>query len=229
MRMLTPIALLAAGLIGAQAASAPQAAQSPANSCTWSRDLRLVNGRIRTMDRRNPIVTEVTIQEGRFAAVGKPSNSRLNPCTQTIELRGRTAVPGLIDNHNHIVLLGLRPGHDLRLDRVFSLADLRAAIQARAQNVPPGDWITAMGGWNQIQFAEKRWPTLAELDAAAPNHPVLLYPGLNGSAATNTRGKRFFEGRGVVVGAAGEIAANAPSLAALNALRSIQTFADQKR
>src|SRR5204863_126133 len=88
---------------------------------------------------------------------------RLNPCTQTIDLRGRTAVPGLIDNHNHIVLLGMRPGHDVRLDRVFSLADLRAAIQARAQKVPAGEWITAMGGWNQIQFAEKRMPARLRL------------------------------------------------------------------
>ena len=133
-------------------------------------------------------------------------------------------VPGLIDNHNHIVLLGMRPGHDVRLDRVFSLDDLRSALQARAKGVPAGEWITAMGGWNQLQFAEKRWPTIAELDAAAPNHPVILYQGFNGPSATNSRGKAFFESRGVAVGAAGEIAANSPSIAALNALRSIQTL-----
>ena len=72
-----------------------------------------------------------TVRRGRE----RNRNLRLNPCTQTIDLRGRTVVPGLIDNHNHIVLLGMRPGHDVRLDRVFSLDDLRAAIQARAQNV----------------------------------------------------------------------------------------------
>ena len=143
---------------------------------------------------------EVTIQEGRFAAVGANRGLRLNPCTRTIDLGGRTVVPGLIDNHNHIVLLGMRPGHDVRLDRVFSLDDLRAAFQARAKGVPAGEWITAMGGWNQLQFAEKRWPTIAELDAAAPGHPVILYQGFNGPAATNTRGKTFFESRGVAVG-----------------------------
>ena len=225
MRMFAFLALLAGALAGSQAPSAPPSSQDP---CTWSRDLRLINGRIHTMDRRNAIVTEVTIQQGRFAAVGRNSSTP-NPCTQTIDLRGRTVVPGLIDNHNHIVLLGMRPGHDVRLDRVFSLADLRAAIQARGQYVPAGEWITAMGGWNQIQLAEKRWPTLQELDAAAPNHPVLLYQGFNGPAATNTRGKTFLEGRGVAVSSAGEIAGNAPSIAALNALRSIQTFADEKR
>jgi predicted amidohydrolase YtcJ len=221
-----PFLPLLAALAGWQA---PASRQSPQDPCSWSRDLKLVNGRIHTMDRRNQIVTEVTIQEGRFAAVGRATNSRLNPCTQTIDLRGRTVVPGLIDDHNHIVLLGMRPGHDVRLDWAFSIADVRAAIQARAQQVPAGEWITSMGGWNQIQFAEKRWPTLEELDTAAPNHPVILYQGFNGPAATNTRGKAFFESRGVTVGSGGDIAANASSLAALNALRSIQTFADRKR
>lgn len=225
MRILAWLVLLAGVLAGSQTTSAPPSSQDP---CSWSRDLRLVNGRIHTMDRPSSIVTEVTIQQGRFAAVGR-NRSTLNPCTQTIDLRGRTVVPGLIDNHNHIVLLGMRPGHDVRLDRVFSLTELRAAIQARAQYIPAGEWITAMGGWNQIQFAEKRWPTITELDAAAPNHPVILYQGFNGPAATNTRGKTFLEGRGVAVSSAGEIAGNAPSIAALNALRSIQTIADQKR
>jgi len=226
MRAVASLVLLVVTLAGSQLPVAQTPAQDP---CSWSRDLKLVNGRIHTMDRRNSVVTEVTIHEGRFAGVGRSGNRALNPCTQTIDLRGRTVVPGLIDNHNHFVLLGMRPGHDVRLDRAFSLADVRSAIQARAKNVPAGEWITAMGGWNQLQFAEKRWPTLAELDAAAPNHPVILYQGFNGPAAANTRGKSFFESRGVAVGAAGEIAANAPSIAALNALRSIQTFADQKR
>jgi len=58
--------------------------------------------------------------------------------------------------------------------------------------VPAGEFITAMGGWNLAQFAEKRLPTLAELDAAAPNHPVIVYQGFTGPAATNTKGMVFF-------------------------------------
>src|SRR4051812_5964147 len=207
----------------------PLLAQQGFDRCAQAKDLRLVNGRIHTMDAGNSIVTELVIQDGKFTKVGDAGDARTDACTRTIDLGGRTAVPGLIDNHNHIVLLGMRPGHDVRLDRVLSLADLRAVIQARAKGVPAGEWITAMGGWNQLQFAEKRWPTLTELDAAAPNHPVILYQGFNGPALTNTVGKKFFEARGVSVGPAGDIAANAPSIAALNALRSIQTFADQKR
>jgi predicted amidohydrolase YtcJ len=114
MRARVSQALLVLALAGSQ----PPAGQTPSQDpCAWSRDLKLVNGRIHTMDRRNLVVAEVTIQEGRFAAIGKSGNRALNPCTQTIDLRGRTVVPGLIDNHNHIVLLGMRPGRDVRLDR----------------------------------------------------------------------------------------------------------------
>jgi predicted amidohydrolase YtcJ len=197
--------------------------------CAGARDLRLVNGKIATMDARNSIVSEVTIQDGRFQAVGKRDTGRLNPCTKTIDLRGRTAVPGLIDNHNHIVLLGIRPGYDTRLETAASIADVQAAIKARAKNVPAGAFITAMGGWNPAQFAEKRLPTLAELDAADPDHPVIVYQAFTGPAATNTRGKTFFAGKNIAVSDAGAIAANAPSIAALDALRAMQTLDDQKR
>ncbi len=196
-----------------------------ADNCAGSRDLRLVNGKIVTMDARNSIVSSVTIQDGRFDFAG----GKLNPCTKTINLRGRTAVPGLIDNHNHIVLLGIRPGYDTRLETAASIQDVQAAIAARAKSVPAGKFITAMGGWNPAQFAEKRLPTLAELDAAAPDHPVLVFLAFTGPAATNTLGKTFFAGKGIEVSATGAIGANAPSIAALNALRSIQTFEDKER
>jgi hypothetical protein len=205
------------------------AAQTPAaGSCAGSRDLRLVNGKIATMDAKNSIVSEVTIQDGVFTAVGKGSG-RLSPCTQVIDLRGRTAVPGLVDNHNHIVLLGLRPGHDTRLETAASIADVQAAIKARAKTVPAGEFITAMGGWNSAQFAEKRLPTLQELDAADSSHPVIVYQSFTGPAAVNTPGKVFFAGKGIAVSDAGAIAINAPSVAALDALRAAQTPADRKR
>jgi len=196
-----------------------------ADNCSGSRDLRLINGKIVTMDARNSVLSSVTIQNGRFDLSGaKPS-----PCTKTVNLHGRTAVPGLIDNHNHIVLLGLRPGYDTRLETAASIKDVQAAIAARAKSVPGGKFITAMGGWNQAQFAEKRLPTLEELDAASADHPVLVFQAFTGPAATNTRGKAFFAGKGIEVSADGAIGANAPSVAALNALRSIQTFDDKKR
>ncbi len=203
-------------------------AQTPSPGCAGARDLRLVNGKIATMDQKNTTVRDVTIQNGVFTAVGK-SGGRLSPCTKTIDLKGRTAVPGLVDNHNHILLLGLRPGHDTRLETAASIAEVQAILRARAKNVPSGEFITAMGGWNVAQFAEKRMPTLAELDAADADHPVIVYQSFTGPAAVNTKAKAFFAGRNIAVSDTGAIAINGPSIAALNALRSVQTFGDQLR
>jgi len=206
-----------------------QARQGQVDPCAGARDLRLTNGRFVTMDRQGSTATEVTIQDGRFTSVGPRGNQRLSPCTREINLRGRTVVPGLIDNHNHIVLLGIRPGYHTPLEGTASIAEAQAVIKARAKSVPPGSFITSMGGWNPAQFAEKRLPTLAELDAATSAHPVLVFQAFTGPAATNTRGREFLAGKGVAVSDAGAIAANAPSMAALNALRAVQTFDDRKR
>ena len=196
-----------------------------AEDCSASRDLRLTNGRIYTMDSKNSIVNEVTIQDGRFAAVGPLGNLKLSPCTKTINLRGRTVVPGLIDNHNHIVLFGMRPGHDVRIETAASIADVQAILRERAKTVPAGQFITTLGDWNAKQFAEKRAPTMAELDAALPNHPYIM----NGSGTiVNSLAKKFFESKGVMVSPTGTIAG--PGLtAALHALRDIQTMDDKKQ
>src|SRR5438128_6624708 len=129
------------------------------------RDLKLVNGQIHTLDAKNSVVSEVTIQNGRIEAVGKVAE-KLNPCTKTINLGGRTVVPGLIDNHNHIVLLGMRPGRDIRIETAASIADIQSILKDKAKTVKPGEFITTLGDWNMKQFAEKRVPTLAELDQA---------------------------------------------------------------
>ena len=221
---------LAAAVVVFSASSA----SAQVNPCSWSRDLRLVNGRIHTMDPRNSIVSEVTIQDGRFVYVGPLGNRRVTPCTRTINLGGRTVVPGLIDNHNHIVALGMRPGYDTRLENAFSIGAVQETIRNRVKNIPAGSLITSMGGWNPRQFAEKRPPTMAELDAAAPNNPVLIYPsggGAGGPAAgyASSRAKTFFEGKGVPVTPEGVIANGEPFTKAIAVLRDMQTFEDEKR
>ena len=198
-------------------------------SCTGSRDLHLTNGKIVTLDKQNTIVSDVVIQDGKFTAVGKAGDTRTSPCTRTINLRGRTVVPGLIDNHNHIVLLGMRPGYDIRLETATSIADIQAMLKARAKTVPAGSFITTLGDFNAKQVTEKRLPTLAELDAALPDHPYLLN---GGGTVTNSRGKAFFESKGIMVNPTGEISGRGAGQgfnAALNALRAIQTFDDMKR
>src|SRR5262249_34598059 len=127
------------------------------------------------------------------------------------------------------VLLSLRPGHDTRLETAASIADVQNAIRARVPTVAAGAWITSMGGWNPVNLAERRFPTLSELDAAAPKDPALLVQFVTCPGRTNSLRKAYFTAPGITVDATGTIAANAASLAALNALRAIQTFDDQKR
>jgi len=203
--------------------AAPAAAQNDA-VCNGKLSLRLVNGKIHTMDRQNRIVNNVAIENGEFVAVG--SASAASPiCTRTINLQGRTVVPGLIDNHNHIVLLGLRPGHDVRLDKARSIASAQQLLAAKAATVAAGEWVVSLGGLHRNQFvpppAAARFPNLAELDAALPPNPTLLYEGFSGPAQTNTPGIAFFRSKGITVGDDGSIAANMPSLQALAALRQL--------
>ena len=216
--------------VAATLAAATAAAQTPAaGSCAGSRDLRLVNGKIATMDAKNSIVSEVTIQDGVFTAVGKGSG-RLSPCTQVIDLRGRTAVPGLVDNHNHIVLLGLRPGHDTRLETAASIADVQAAIKARAED-RAGRRVHHRHGRVEFRRSLPRSGCRRSRNwmPPIPSHPVIVYQSFTGPAAVNTPGKAFFAGKGIAVSDAGAIAINAPSVAALDALRAAQTPADRKR
>ena len=137
------------------------------------------------MDAKDTVVSSVLIRDGRFVEVGGRSARR--PCTRTIDLRGRTAVPGLIDNHNHIVLLGLRPGHDTRLENAHSIARRARDAAARAAELPAGEWITSIGGFDINQFVPPpgapRFPTLAELDSVAPNHPVFIQQSFVGPVA----------------------------------------------
>jgi predicted amidohydrolase YtcJ len=199
------------------------AAQS--DRCAGSRDLRIVNGRIHTMDAHDTVVSSATIRRGLFAA----ATGERDPCMQVIDVHGRTVVPGLIDNHNHIVLLSERPGHDTRLERAASIADVQAALRERSRTLGRDAWITAMGGWIAGQFAEKRLPTLAELDQALPGNPALLFVAFTGPAVTNSRGRAYLAAHGVAVSEAGLIAAGPAALAAMHALAALQTPDDKKQ
>jgi hypothetical protein len=209
-------------------------AQAP-DSCPLGADLMLVNGRIHTMDERDTIVSTVHVIGNRFAAVG--GRPRATPCTQRVDLGGRTVIPGIIDNHNHIVLLGLRPGHDTRLENAHSIEAALETVAARTAALPAGEWITSIGGFDINQFvappAAPRFPTLAELDAVTPRHPVFIQQSFSGPSVTNSLGKAFFESHDIEVGADGSIAGGFnlpnPTTRALFALRRLQTLADQMR
>lgn len=219
--------VLAGMLIAAQAAFA-----AATDLCSWSHDIKLTNGKIITMDSKNSIVNEVTIQDGKFSAVGKVANQKLNPCTKVVDLKGRTVVPGLIDNHNHFISLGLRPGYDVRLETAWSIPEIQDRIRARIKTTPQDSFITATGGWSPKQLREKRMPTMAELDAAAPNNPVYMAPTGQGGQLTNSLGKKFFESKGGAVNPDGTFPGAGGfggGGAAIGALRTVQTFDDEKR
>jgi hypothetical protein len=225
-------ATLLVGVLAAAASTFAQSAGPSADPCSWSRDVKLINGKIITMDAKNSIVNEVTIQEGKFTAIGKVANQKLGTCTKVIDLKGRTVVPGLIDNHNHFISLGLRPGYDVRLETAWSIAEIQDRIRARIKGLPAGAFITATAGWSPKQLAEKRMPTMAELDAAAPNNPVYITPTGQGGQLTNTLGKKFFESKGLSVNADGTFPGNGGfggGSDVIGALRTIQTFDDEKR
>lgn len=200
-----------------------------AQPCPAGRFLLLTNGRIHTMDANRTVVSKVRIANGRVAEVGEAA-SAAGGCTDTIDLSGRTVIPGMIDNHFHVQLVGSRPGYETRtLETAFSIAEAQDRIRERAAEVPEGAFITTIGGLHPRQFAEDRLPTLAELDAAAPRHPVYIHTTFNGPGTTNSLGRRFFESRGIAVSDAGLIEQNGPAWDALDALRSIWTHEDTKR
>jgi predicted amidohydrolase YtcJ len=206
--------------------------------------LALVNGKIHTLDARETVASTVSIRNGRFVSVGgKPPKAGAS--VRIIDLHGRTAVPGLVEPHIHIVSLGNRPGYHTVLENTVSIREVQEALAARRKETPAGAWITSMGGWHPNQWAEHRHPTLAELDEAVPDRPVLLYERFTGPAATNTLGKKFFDAadaappvhpdiKKINVAANGAIAAagftgGGPSASALFLLRHMQTFDDKKR
>jgi predicted amidohydrolase YtcJ len=118
----------------------------------------------------------VAIKDGVFAAVGSDQEimSRREPKTATIDLQGRTVIPGLIDSHTHVIRGGLNYNMELRWDGVASLADGLRLLREQAQRTPAPQWVRVVGGWSEFQFAERRMPTLAEINAAAPETPVFI-------------------------------------------------------
>ena len=139
-------------------------------------DLILQNGRITTFDPAIPEAEAVAIADGKVMATG-PS-SQIMPMassrTKLIDLAGRRVIPGLIDSHTHIIRQGNNFAMELRWDHVPSLSDGLAMLKAQAQRTPAGQWIRVVGGWSADQFAEKRLPTLDEINAAAPDVPVYV-------------------------------------------------------
>ncbi|KIP90427.1 putative amidohydrolase YtcJ [Pseudomonas sp. BIGb0408] len=139
-------------------------------------DLILLNGKFHTVDPERPQATAVAIKDGRFIAVGSDAEAMATKGagSKVIDLNKRTAIPGLNDSHLHLIRGGLNYNLELRWEGVPSLADALRMLKDQADRTPTPQWVRVVGGWNEFQFAEKRMPTLAEINQAAPDTPVFL-------------------------------------------------------
>jgi predicted amidohydrolase YtcJ len=156
---------LAAGGLPRALSAAPEAAERI-----------LGGGRIATLDPARPFVEALALRDGRVLAAGTAQEVMRHRAasTQVIDLGGRTAIPGLIDSHLHVIRGGLHWNLELRWDGVRSLAEALERVRIQARNTPPPQWVRVVGGWSEFQFGERRMPTLDEINAAAPDTPVFI-------------------------------------------------------
>ena len=139
-------------------------------------DLILYNGRIATVDERGSFVSAVAIDEGRFVGTGSDADvlALRQSSTRVVDLKGRTAIPGLNDSHTHVIRGGLNYNLELRWEEVRSLEEGLALIHDQVQRTPKGQWVRVVGGFCEQQLAERRLPTLSELNEVAPDTPVFV-------------------------------------------------------
>ena len=121
-------------------------------------------------------VDALAITDGKISATG--TNQEIlrlrGPGTEVIDGKGRTVIPGLNDSHIHPIRGGLNYNMELRWDGVPSLAEALRMLKEQAARTPPPQWVRVVGGWTEFQFAERRMPTLEEINAAAPDTPVFV-------------------------------------------------------
>ncbi|MFD1216578.1 amidohydrolase [Microbulbifer celer] len=139
-------------------------------------DLILHNGKITTLDPKNPEVSAIAIRNGVVLDTGDDQEiMRLaNNKTELIDLDGKRVIPGLNDSHTHLIRGGLNFNMELRWENVPSLSDALQMLKQQADRTPAPQWVRVVGGWSEFQFAERRMPTLDEINKAAPDTPVFI-------------------------------------------------------
>lgn len=133
------------------------------------------NGRIAT-NAKPYFVEAMAVTDGRITATGTSDDllRKRTDTTEVINLGGKTVIPGLNDSHLHVIRGGLHYNMELRWDGVPSLADAMRMLKEQAQRTPAPQWVRVVGGWTEFQFAERRMPTLEEINEAAPDTPVFV-------------------------------------------------------
>ncbi len=136
-----------------------------------------LNGKIVTVDDYFSIAEAVAIRGNSIQAVGSNEeiSSLKGDSTFVLDLQGRTVIPGLIDNHNHVVRATEYWPNDARLDGVTSRSAALEVLKAKADELPSGEWLMSLGGWAESQFSDSRQDfTLVELDAISTDRPVFV-------------------------------------------------------
>lgn len=139
-------------------------------------DLVVRNARIHTLDPDRPRAEALAVRGGVVTVVGDDRDvaAHIGADTRVVDALGRRVVPGLNDAHLHVIRGGLHYVLELRWDGVRSLRQALAMLREQAARTPKGQWVRVVGGWSAEQFAERRLPTVAELNAAAPDTPVFV-------------------------------------------------------
>ncbi|MFD6422912.1 amidohydrolase [Streptomyces sp. NPDC060198] len=139
-------------------------------------DLVVRNAKIHTGDPGRPQAGALAIRDGVITVVGDDNDVApfVGPATRVVDALGRRMVPGLNDSHLHVIRGGLNYVLELRWDGVRTLREGLAMLREQAARTPKGQWVRVVGGWSVEQFAERRLPTVAELNAAAPDTPVFV-------------------------------------------------------
>ncbi|MGD1933553.1 MAG: amidohydrolase [Candidatus Phaeomarinobacter sp.] len=141
-----------------------------------SADMILTGGKITTLDDKVPAATGLAIADGKIVAVGSDKDVMAWRSGETtlIDLGGRRVIPGLNDSHTHLIRGGLNYNLELRWENVPSVADALRLLKEQADRTPAPQWVRVVGGWSEFQFAERRMPTLEEINEAAPDTPVFV-------------------------------------------------------
>ena len=150
-------------------------------------DLILTDGRIITVDPRFSIVDTVVIKDGLIWAVGGPELTEEYQADARIDLGGRSAVPGFNDTHLHIFPLTTRT---VMLDKATSVEEVQKLVAAKAKELGKGEWILGKK-WDENKFAVKRMPLRGDIDAVAPDNPVVLFRDGAHSVAVNSLALRI--------------------------------------
>ncbi|MGI9258236.1 MAG: amidohydrolase family protein, partial [Gammaproteobacteria bacterium] len=160
-------------------ACSPQAQDAATTQAQDSADVIFVNGKVLTVDADFSTVEAVAVSGNQVSAVGTTAEieSLAGAATRVVDLEGRTLIPGLIDNHNHLLFNSPTWPQGVRLGRVRTRAEALERIAAKAREIGPGDGpehiVFAIGGWNPVQFTDDQSQfTREELDAIAPDNPV---------------------------------------------------------